>query len=337
MIPAQEIARSPAWFPLERLAPDAVRLVKLDESAYARASFLDQRLLGQGYPQAHCTRAELAAAATGLMLEARYVFHIGHVGSTLIARLLGAHPAYFALREPALLRTFPLPLPPAAATDLEVLLRLFSRTWHAPQRALIKVTSFASDLAEGVLGSGDSARAVFMFAQPLTYLRTILAGPNSRREAQQLAGLRLARLARRLGAPARAPRFEGEYLAMSWLCEMTALAQAAAAHPARILWVDFDHFLTDPVASLVRISAALGEPLTPAAAASLVAGPLMRQYSKAPEHAYDAALRRAVLAAAEAEHGTELSRGIAWLTACAEHAPAARAVLELATARAAPD
>jgi hypothetical protein len=44
----------------------------------------------------------------------------------------------------------------------------------------------------------------------------------------------------------------------------------------------------------------------------------MRRYSKAPEHAYDAALRLAGLDEARAAHGAEISRGLAWL----EHAAA---------------
>ena len=38
----------------------------------------------------------------------------------------------------------------------------------------------------------------------------------------------------------------------------------------------------------------------------------MRRYSKAPEHAYDLALRNDVLAAARAEHGEEIRRGMRW-------------------------
>jgi hypothetical protein len=42
-------------------------------------------------------------------------------------------------------------------------------------------------------------------------------------------------------------------------------------------------------------------------------GPDMRRYSKAPEHAYDAVLRRDVLNEARAMHRTEIRRGLAWL------------------------
>ncbi|MEL7190174.1 MAG: hypothetical protein AAGK17_11525, partial [Pseudomonadota bacterium] len=38
--------------------------------------------------------------------DARFIFHIGHVGSTLLARLLGEAPDTLALREPQLLRQF---------------------------------------------------------------------------------------------------------------------------------------------------------------------------------------------------------------------------------------
>ncbi len=53
----------------------------------------------------------------------------------------------------------------------------------------------------------------------------------------------------------------------------------------------------------------------------------MRRYSKAPEHAYDAALRREVLNQARALNAAEIRRGLAWLDrAAARFAPLRRAV-----------
>jgi hypothetical protein len=335
MMETEEIARSPAWFPLERLSPDTLRLLKLDEAAYQRASFLDQRLLAQGYPQVSCSVQRLTVAASALAPRGNYIFHIGHVGSTLIARLLGARPSCLALREPALLRAIAMASPGPVASDLDLALRLFSRTWRPEQRALIKVTSFANELARPILSGGqrELPRALVLFAQPLAYLRTILAGPNSRREAQQLAGGRLQRLTQRIGPSQPAPRTEGEHIAMSWLCEMVTLQQALQDASGRVRWIDFDRFLTaDPAGSLEQIGRTLQQPMTYAEAAALVSGHLMRQYSKAPEHAYDAALRRTVLASADHEHGAELRRGMEWLAAAASrHASAAMALEAAAT------
>ena len=53
----------------------------------------------------------------------------------------------------------------------------------------------------------------------------------------------------------------------------------------------------------------------------------MRQYSKAPEYAYDTALRRELLASADREHAAEIRRGMDWLQAAAQRHALAAAVL----------
>src|SRR5262245_55619754 len=83
---------------------DTVELVRLTKAAYAAASFLDSRLLTHGVPSGWGPWPELRDAAGGLCERCHFIFHISHVGSTLLSRLLGQHPALFSLREPAILR-----------------------------------------------------------------------------------------------------------------------------------------------------------------------------------------------------------------------------------------
>jgi len=83
VITVEELAQSPAWFPLEALGGDTVRLVHLDEGAYRDASFLDQRLLSSSLTRTTLELALVEAAAAGLVPRLHYVFHTGHVGSTL--------------------------------------------------------------------------------------------------------------------------------------------------------------------------------------------------------------------------------------------------------------
>lgn len=315
-ITTEEIASSPAWLPLEPAGGDAMRLVRLDEADYRAASFLDQRLLAAGYPRSTCSLQLLADAAARLTPPAGYIFHTGHVGSTLISRLIGTHPRLFALREPALLRALAAPVAGAGSTpSLEASLALLGRAWRPGQRAVVKVTSFVSELADEVLAASPGASAIFMFVQPLSFLRGIFAGPASRAEMRQLAPRRLERLKRRLAMtdPSLDPCSEGERIAMSWVCEMSALRQAADRPGSRVLWVDFDAFLAEPVASLAAIFRCLGESPQRHELERLLAGPLMRQYSKAPEHAYDAGLRRELLLEAACEHAVEIDRGVQWL------------------------
>jgi hypothetical protein len=319
--------QSPAWFPLEAADTTTLRCVHLGEADYREASFLDQRLLRAAPAQALLAPAVAQSAAAQLTARPHYVFHIGHVGSTLVSRLIGCCESFFALREPALLRALasgngPLPLP--------TLLALLGRTWRPAQHAVVKVSSFVSELAGTLLAGDESPRAVFMFVPPLTYLRTIFAGENSRVESRALAPLRLTRLARRLEArPWRCdPRSEGEQVAMSWLCEMTCLHQAARQRPAQVLWLNFERFLSAPAHGLGQVFQTLGAAQPPAQVAALVAGPVMRRYSKAPEHAYDAQLRQELLRAADLDHGAEIRRGLAWLGAVAQQYGEAGRTLE---------
>lgn len=331
-ISAEDIAASPAWFPLESAGPGAMRLVRLDQAAYRSASFLDRRLVQAGFVEARVDGGIVAAAAAALTPQAHYIFHTGHVGSTLVSRLVGECEDLFSVREPALLRE--LAVQPAqgravAGIDLRDTLALLARTWRSAQRTVVKATSFASELAEAILGLDPGACAVLMFTPALAYLRCILGGPNSRVEAKMLAASRLARLRSRLPQAVSdvEPRSEGQWIAMSWLCEMVCLRQAAARFGSRTLWVDFDAFLGAPEAGLGSILRTFAAEATPREIAGILSGPLMRQYSKAPEHAYDAALRQEVLAGADREHGAEIRRGMQWLASLAGRDPLIDAVL----------
>jgi hypothetical protein len=115
---------------------------------------------------------------------------------------------------------------------------------------------------------------------------------------------------------------------MSWLCETSALAAIAQQRPAQVHWLDFDEFLATPAAGLAAIWRAFGAPCTIRDTEMLLAGPIMRRYSKAPEHDYDAALRREVLMAADRDYGPEIERGMRWLGAAAARDPAIEAILK---------
>jgi len=313
-----DLSSSPALYPL-KIGSDGASLLQLSERDYAAASFLDERLLERHPATVTLPIESLAAAGAKLPARAFYLFHLGHVGSTLISRLIGAHPAFFCLREPALLRAqIRSPASPAGPQlPLRTLLALLARTWRPNQLAVIKATSIVNEIAGRILAASQAPRALLIYASPLAYLRGILGGPNSRIEAKVLAPDRLRRLALQFPQTdwGAAPCSEGEWIASSWLCEMSALEDLSRCYPANTHWLNFDTFLRKPAAGLTTIFGAFDAAAEAAEVHSIVAGPIMRQYSKAPEHSYDAALRRAVLEAADWEHGAEIREGMKWLEA----------------------
>ncbi len=316
---AQALAASPELFPHSLdVEKNTVSLIRLGEGAYRAASFLDARILTPTTMARTIAWPELAAATSALPETCDFIFHIGHVGSTLLARLLGAHPAIFALREPLPLRTLAqmrIDGRPLDEATLTTLLKLWSRTFRPEQRALVKATSFVSEIAPDILARPYGPRAIFLFVPAEIYLATILGGANSRQEARMLGASRMNRLQKRLGKAVPQPASEGELIAMSWACEMRALK---AAETDRVLWLNFDDFLSDPQTSLAKCSAHLGVDTSADQLRDILAGPDMRTYSKAQEYSYDAQLRSDVLNQARAEHGAEIRRGMVWLESWSE-------------------
>ena len=350
---AEELGGSPELFPyMLDLPRDGVVFVRLKRTDYDQASFLDARLLTPKTSSQALPWPQVAAAIGAARLTERcgFIFHIGHVGSTLLSRLIGAHSAAFSLREPVILRTFaqlkgePQVQPHTWRHDdfdarLSACLKLLSRTFETPQLAVIKATSFVSELAADLLARASAPKAVIMFVSPESYLATILGGPNSRQEARVLAPSRLARLHRRIGGDAwqLASMSEGEVLALSWACEMSALVRAANAGGERVFRVDFDRFLDNPAPLLSSVLRHFGiggtSEGTSEEVRAIIAGPDMHRYSKSPDYAYDAALRRDVLETARAVHGAEIRRGLAWLDRAADGHAAVRDALMFAAGR----
>ncbi|HTB86805.1 MAG TPA: hypothetical protein VK743_02570 [Steroidobacteraceae bacterium] len=341
------LARSPELFPHSLDAHgEKIAFIHLRESDYQRASFLDARILTPHTAVYPLTWQQVAAALASANLEERcaFIFHIGHVGSTLLARLIGAHPGAFVLREPLLLRVFAqmnygLNVQPKWSNDdttsrLTDTLKLFSRTFESAQTPIIKATSFVSELSTNLMQRPSAPKALLMFVSPESYLATILGGPVSRQEAIALAPDRLRRLHRRIGAEVwRAETLsEGERLALAWACEMSALAQATAAARDRTYPLNFDEFLTDP-AGLSKVFRHFDIDATAAEVGAILSGPEMRRYSKAPEYAYDAALRLEVLNEARVHHGSEIRRGLDWLERAAAQFEPVRLALALAASR----
>lgn len=331
---------SPELFPYAfDAAGDRVSFIRLARRDFDRASFLDARVLTPQSAARAIPWPRLAAAIDSARLteHCRFIFHIGHVGSTLLSRLIGGHPGAFSLREPMILRNFaqldsePEKLPQAwgeGGFDLRLAgcLKLLSRTFEPRQGAVIKATSLVSEIAATLLARPSAPKALMMYVAPERYLATILGGPNSRLEGRMLTPSRLRRLHRRIGTEAWQAESlsEGEALALGWACEMSALAQAAKAAGSRALRIDFDRFLLTPAPSLLSVLRHFGIEATENEVSAILAGPDMRRYSKAPEHAYDAALRAAVLDAARATHGLEIKRGLVWLDHAAANFAAVR-------------
>jgi hypothetical protein len=316
---------SPEWFPWEVTAHgERVRSLRLTESDYRASSFLDHRIVCSQQELHESDWLTLSTAIKHQPIRLNYIFHISHVGSTLLSRLLGEHPAIFSLREPYLLRYLATVHPrlgetksrlheEAYFTRQSTLLKLWSRTFRPEQMSLLKATSFASELATELLNHEPASKAIAMEVTPVVFLKTMLGGAMS--DMTSNGERRLERLHARIGQPMwnYASLSAGELVAMSWLCEVAALEDAYTAHPGRVLWVDFDQFLKDPARGLRDAFAHLGVTISDDFVQELLNGPILQRYAKAPDHPFDAETRRQLLEQAAVTHYQELCKGMEWL------------------------
>jgi hypothetical protein len=331
---------APQSDPLANLAADAslfaqkldflqekLLLVRMTREAYRAASFLDDRILTpqtQGGWIAHAVAAQKLAAVPEKPLH--FIFHAGHVGSTLVSRLLDETGLVHPLREPMALRQlaeahdvlagpFSLLSIPQFDFWLDTQIRLWRRGFPETQAVILKATSSATRLGGRLLAAVPKARAIHFNLASEPYLATLLAGENSPIDLRGMGAERLRRLQRILGAaPGVLHQMSlGELAAMTWLAERLTQAEVAAEHRGRLLAFDFDAFLQDVPGRMANVIAHFGLQAPPGYLAAISESPTLRRYSKALEHEYSPAFRSEVLAQSRARNAEEIRKGLAWL------------------------
>ena len=318
---ADEIARDATWL-AQALDPSAgvVRLIAMDRESYRAASFLDDRIMQLPVDAQLVSWTVIEQAITDdLRSDARWIFHIGHAGSTLMSRLLGEIDGVLAIREPRLLRDVALVPAHIRARYLAPVPRLMSRTFDEHEIACVKATSFVSEIAAELVPAQQ--RVLFMYASPRNYIASILAGENSLRELHAMAPSRAERLRQR-GIEIGAGSGDAALAAAGWGCEMTALEAASQKLTNHYVgWMDFDRALEDLPGALADAVEVFGFDATPERIREIARGPLTRRYSKAAEYEYGAELRRELIAEAAAAHGRAIDDALAMLARAAEKSP----------------
>ena len=325
---ADEIWKDARWL-AQAVDPRAglVRLVEMTPETYRDASFLDDRMFQQPR-NSHLLKWDEVAGSTpaDARRDARWIFHIGHVGSTLVARLLGELAGVLSVREPRALRDIALFPPDIRERFTPTLRALFSRSFARDQASLVKATSFVSEIAAELVPA--DGRALFMYSTPRAYISGILAGENSRLELAGMAPTRIEHLSSR-GLHLPQARHEADLAAAAWACGMTALEQASGS---AVLWLDFDRMLADIEASLKLMAEFFGFDAPDAQLHAIANGPLTKRYSKATEYEYSPKLRRDLLSEANSLHRVDIESALAMLDAASETAPLLRKALDRAQA-----
>lgn len=334
MIDLGELAATPALYP-QKLGPALERalIVRMDEADYRAVSFLDERMYTRQMEAAWAPVSALAPRTDAIAPRPlHFIFHIGHVGSTLLSRLLDETGEVLSLREPLPLRTLAEAYDFGKAPDalLEMFLKLWSRGFPSTRAVILKATSNAARLGVRLMTERPQARAVYLSVAAEPYIATLLAGPYAANDLNGFGPERLSRLKNMLGDPAIAqPKTLGELAAMSWLAERLTQANLLAAMSTRVLAIDFEQFLDSMDETLSSVLSHCGLEASPERISSLMQSSVLTRYSKAPEQNYSRDTRTQLLAQSRENYAGEIRSALGWLETLAQRHASVAALLSL--------
>ncbi len=311
-------------------------LYPMTAESYRASVFLDGRIaLPEDAPSAQINFMDLCGQFPAVAAaETRYLFHISHVGSTLLSRLLGCKREVLSLREPLLLRwlsQFKSELDkPESRIDaltyqafLKASLGLISRPLGAIDQVIVKPTSFTNNIAHDMLAAQPKARAIGIYSRLDAFVATILKGGSGWNDILELAPIRLKRLHEIVGrAQWQLSKLSaGEIVAMSWLSEMATLQRVSAEVGDRFMWLDFDAYLVNPDQIFAAMCDSLRLEWTANdAVASEISG-LRNRYSKDSSVSFASETRHSQIAEILVRQAVEVNRARTWVDAAMKAYP----------------
>jgi hypothetical protein len=322
------VAIDPQWLP-HSYDLDGSRLtsVFVPRAKHAELMFLSE----EHYPPeilkvthlASDVAAHLPAAA---IAPIHFIFHTAFCGSTLMVKALDIPGRAVGLKEPDVLINLANRLArsddPANRQRLQLVLRLLTRPSLPGEMTIVKPSNFANRLIRPILEMIPDARAVLLWSDLPTLLRSLV----KRGMWGRIWGRKLFRSA---GAwtdlnfgydPGETFELTDLQVAgLAWLMQIHHFGQVASSFGPRVMTVDSSTFLGNPAETLGRGAGLFGLDLTPVEVGEIANGPVFSRHSKFSQRDYSIDEREAEHDAAVAAHGEEIEMVVKWVEAVATH------------------
>jgi hypothetical protein len=268
--------------------------------------------------------AETAAVSRAPM---HFIFHTSFCCSTLLAKALDVPGVSAALKEPDVLINLANRLiradDPANRQRLELVLRLLERPPSPNETVIVKPTNFANRLVEPIMTSRPQSRAVLLFSDVETFIRSLLKRGmwgriTARKLFNQLAGW--SPLVSGYSVAEVLEYTDVQIAALAWLAQIHHLdAMVRKFCPDRMIVLDSADLIADPAAALNNGRALFGLNLSDANIKKIAAGPVFAKHSKFSERDYSAKAREQDHKTVSEAHADELSMVLQWIKAVAAH------------------
>jgi hypothetical protein len=256
-----------------------------------------------------------------------FIFNTSFCCSTLLAKALEVPGVSETLREPNILVDVAERLIRAGGRhdefQLELTLRLLERPVADSKTIIVKPSNFANRLLEPALALREGSRAVLLYSDAGTYLRSILkrgllARINARRLYQNLVAW--SSLEFGFSEYETFQQSDLQVAALAWLMQIAHFqSMADRLGPERVIVVDAADLLSEPATTLQRVQSLLGLNLGDRQVSEIANGPVFSKHSKSSEVDYSPSARERDHEALMQVHGEELAMVLQWLDAVAAH------------------
>ena len=324
----RELALDPEWLP-HTFGPDGSELtfVRVPRAEHDRLMFLSEEHYAGNFAR-HTELVAAIAAEAKAAPEAplHFIFHTAFCASTLLARALDLPGRTIGLKEPDVLINLANRLvrvdDQANRDRLRLVLRLLARPFGPGESVIVKPTNFANRLLLPALEELPEARAVLLFSDLPTLLRSLVKrGMWGRIWARRLYRSAAAWTSLDPGYDA-GELFELTDLqvaGLAWLMQVRHFDEIARRLPGRTMVIDSQDFLAAPAETLRRVGVFFGLQVDAAEAEAIAAGPVFSRHSKFAQRDYSIAAREAEHDAAVAAHGEEIDMVVKWIETVATH------------------
>jgi len=333
-----EVLASNRYFLHECTHADA-SFIALEEHELLNSSFLDHRIKVK--PNASRFKVKIDPILCSDVWKNRqdfappaYIFHLSHVGSTLVAKALGQADTCLSLREPvplrnlaALFREAGEPHSWVSTCRLQELLDYvvfhLARPFNYRTEVLVKCTSWVNEIAHLLLANQQS-RALVLYCRLEDFVANLLKEGGGLIDLLGGAANRVRRLNNIQQAKTiyLSELSKGEIAAMTWLVEMLTLKIADADRLNPLMWLDFENYLKEPISATEDVAHQLHLTWTSADSKRLKSSGLLGNYSKSNDgRTYSAADRTKQIEEQKAKHTEEIEKASKWLAPWLEKYP----------------
>jgi hypothetical protein len=325
----RDVALDPDWLPhTYDVEGTHLTSVLVPRAARSELMFLsDEHFAGKFQKAAFPVAAVAAEAELAQRAPLHFIFHTSFCCSTLLAKALDVPGISAALKEPDVLINLANRLirsdDPANRQRLELVLRLLERPPATGETVIVKPTNFANRLLEPIMTLRPGARAILLYSDVETFVRSLLKRGmwgriTARKLFNQLAGW--SPLVSRYTVAEVLEYTDVQIAALAWLAQIHHFhAMARTLGPERVIVLDSADLIADAGAALQKAQSLLSLNLGNAEIEKIATGPVFAKHSKFSERDYSAEAREHDHRAVSETHADELSMVLEWIKAVAAH------------------